>query len=74
MVKFRKSKDKDVKNDALCQWLAYFDVNTPEEELEEIIKMNAAIQKADERLKFVTQDKDFLRNYHRRQMELDNRH
>lgn len=32
--------------------------------------MNTAIQKADERLSFVTQDKDFLRNYHRRQMEL----
>ncbi|MDR2446398.1 MAG: Rpn family recombination-promoting nuclease/putative transposase [Treponema sp.] len=70
MVKFRKMKNKDRKNNALCRWLAYFDVSTPEKELEEVIGMDAAIGKANERLNFVTQDKDFLRDYYRRQMEL----
>jgi hypothetical protein len=40
------------------------------EELEEVIKMDPGISKAEERLRFVTQDKDFLRQYHIRQMEL----
>lgn len=70
MVKFRNMTTKDIKNNLLCQWLTFFDVNTPEKDLEEIIKMNTAIQKANERLAFVTQDKEFLRDYHRRQMEM----
>jgi predicted transposase/invertase (TIGR01784 family) len=69
MVKFRKMKNIDIKNNALCRWLTYFDEKTPESELMEVINMDTAIQKANERLNFVTQDKDFLRNYHRRIME-----
>ncbi|MDR3334087.1 MAG: Rpn family recombination-promoting nuclease/putative transposase [Treponema sp.] len=70
MVKFRKTENKDIKNNVLCRCLTYFDEKTPENELMEVIKMDAAIQKANERLNFVTQDKDFLRNYHMRQMEM----
>jgi predicted transposase/invertase (TIGR01784 family) len=69
MVKFRRGKNKDLKN-GLCQWLTYFDVNVRDEELREVIKMNTAIQKAEERFDFVTRDKDFLRDYHRRAMEM----
>ena len=32
--------------------------------------MDSAINKTNERLDFVTQDKDFLRNYHMREMAL----
>jgi predicted transposase/invertase (TIGR01784 family) len=32
--------------------------------------MDSAINKANERLNFVTQDKDFLRNYHLREMAM----
>jgi predicted transposase/invertase (TIGR01784 family) len=70
MVKFRKLKRKDIKNKPLERWLRYFDTSTPEEELKEIIKMDSAIRKAQERLDFVTQDKEFLRNYHLREMAL----
>jgi hypothetical protein len=38
--------------------------------LKEIIKMDSAINKAQERLDFVTQDKEFLREYHLREMAL----
>jgi predicted transposase/invertase (TIGR01784 family) len=66
-------KSIDIKNNALCRWLTYFDEKTPENELMEVINMDAAIQKANDRLNFVTQDKDFLRNYHRRIMEESDR-
>ena len=68
MVKFRKLKNKDKRNKPLERWLGFFDINTSEEELKEIIKMDSAIKKAQERLDFVTQDKEVLREYHLREM------
>ena len=70
MVKFRKLKTKDIVNHPLERWMTYFDVNTPEEVIQEVIQMDAAINKANERLNFVSQDKEFLRNYHMREMAL----
>jgi len=70
MVKFRKLKTGDVENNLLERWLTFLDVNTPEETLREVIQMDSAINKANERLNFVTQDKEFLRNYHLRQMAM----
>jgi predicted transposase/invertase (TIGR01784 family) len=69
MVKFRKLKTGDFANN-LERWLTFFDINTPEEILQEVIKMDPAINKANERLTFVTQDKEFLRNYHLREMAM----
>jgi predicted transposase/invertase (TIGR01784 family) len=69
MVKFRKLKTGDFANN-LERWLTFFDVNTPDEILREVIKMDPAINKANERLNFVTQDKEFLRNYHLREMAM----
>jgi predicted transposase/invertase (TIGR01784 family) len=70
MVKFRKLKTGDIANNLLERWLTFLDVNTPEEILQEVIKMDSAISKAYERLNFVTQDKEFLRNYHLREMAM----
>jgi predicted transposase/invertase (TIGR01784 family) len=58
------------RNRPLERRFGFFDVSTPEEELKEIIKMDSAISKAQERLDFVTQDKEVLREYHLREMAL----
>jgi predicted transposase/invertase (TIGR01784 family) len=70
MVKFRKLKTGDIANNLLERWLTFLDVNTPEKTLQEVIQMDSAISKANERLNFVTQDKEFLRNYHLREMAM----
>jgi predicted transposase/invertase (TIGR01784 family) len=70
MVKFRKLKTKDIERNLLERWMTYFDVNTPEETLKEVIQMDSAIRKTHERLNFVSQDKEFLRNYHLREMAM----
>jgi predicted transposase/invertase (TIGR01784 family) len=70
MVKFRKLKTGDIANNLLERWLTFLDVKTPEETLQEVIKMDSAISKANERLNFVTHDKEFLRNYHLREMAM----
>jgi predicted transposase/invertase (TIGR01784 family) len=46
------------------------DRHTPEEVIEEGVKMGNAINMAYEQLKFVTQDKEVLRAYHRREMAM----
>jgi len=70
MVKFRKLKTGDITSNILERWLTFLDINTPDEILKEVIKMDPAINKANERLNFVTQDKEFLRNYHLREMAM----
>jgi len=70
MVKFRKLKTGDIQHNLLERWLTFLDINTPEQTLEEVIKMDSAISKANERLNFVKQDKEFLRNYHLREMAM----
>jgi predicted transposase/invertase (TIGR01784 family) len=68
MTKFRKVKNKDIVNKPLERWLTYFDKNTKEEEIEELIKMDKAISKTQERFDFVIQDKEFLHAYDMREM------
>jgi len=48
------------------RWLAYFDQSTSEELIQDILQMDKAINKANERLAFVTRDKEFQREYTRR--------
>ena len=70
MVKFRKLKTGDIANNHLERWLTFLDKNTPEEVLKEVIGMDSAINNANEKLSFVSQDKEFLRVYHLREMAL----
>jgi predicted transposase/invertase (TIGR01784 family) len=62
--------EKDIRNDPLHRWLAYFDPASPEDLIEEVIRMDTGIQKAQERLAFVANDKEALREYHMREMAL----
>jgi predicted transposase/invertase (TIGR01784 family) len=55
-------------NKPLERWLTFLDVTTPEEVLKEELQMDGAINKAYERLNFVSQDKEVLRAYHMREM------
>jgi predicted transposase/invertase (TIGR01784 family) len=70
MVKYRKLKNRDIANKPLERWLTFLDVTTPEETLKEVIQMDSAINKAYERLNFVSQDKEVLRAYHMREMAM----
>jgi predicted transposase/invertase (TIGR01784 family) len=70
MVRFRKLKSKDLKGDSLLRWVSFLEKTTPEEVLKEIIAMDAAISMANDRLNFVSQDKEVLRLYHMREMAM----
>ena len=70
MVKFKKLKVKDVEKNPLVRWLTFLDQDTPEEILKEVIQMDTAIGVANERLEFVSKDKEFLRAYEMREMAM----
>ena len=66
MVQFRKHGRDKALHDPLCRWLAWFDKNSPPELLTEVLKMDNAIQEADERMVYITGDQDAIRAYERR--------
>jgi predicted transposase/invertase (TIGR01784 family) len=70
MVKFRKLRERDIRNDPLQRWLSYFDADSPAELVEEVIKMDRAIQKAQEKMSYICNDKEALRAYEMREMAL----
>jgi predicted transposase/invertase (TIGR01784 family) len=70
LVKFRRLREKDIRNEPLHRWLTWFDQGSPRTLVEEAIEMDGAIRKAEERLADVTRDKETLRAYQMREMAL----
>jgi predicted transposase/invertase (TIGR01784 family) len=70
MVKFRRLAERDIKNDPLHRWLTWFDRESPPKLVEEVITMDMAIQKAEEKMVCVTNDKEALHSYQMREMAL----
>jgi predicted transposase/invertase (TIGR01784 family) len=68
MIKFKRLKKKDIQGDPLQRWLAFLDEDAPPEIVEEVLKMDPAIQQAQEKLTYVSSDKEALRYYHMREM------
>jgi hypothetical protein len=69
-VKFRRLQEKDIVNNHLHRWLTFFDKSTDDKILEEIIQMDTAIQKAQERIRFVRGSEEEFRAYQMREMAL----
>jgi predicted transposase/invertase (TIGR01784 family) len=70
MVKFRRLKGKDIINNLLHRWLTFFDKNTNNKILEEVINMDTAIQKAQDKIGFVRSSEEELRVYQMREMAM----
>jgi predicted transposase/invertase (TIGR01784 family) len=70
MVKYRRLGRKDIRNEPLHRWLAWFDESSPPDLVREVVEMDSAIQEADERMVYVTGDDEAIRAYEMRQMAL----
>ncbi len=66
--KFNALPEKDIKNDSLHRWLTFFDQNISDDLLKELMDMDAAIYKANEKMAFLANDKEVLRLYNMREM------
>jgi hypothetical protein len=69
MVKFRRMREKDIRNDPF-RWLTWLDQESPVVLVEEAMRMDGAIRKAEEKMAYVASDKEALRAYQMRAMAL----
>jgi predicted transposase/invertase (TIGR01784 family) len=69
MVQYRKQW-KGKLDDPLSRWLAWLNMGKGKELAEEAVKMDAAIRAANDRMVYVTGDKEAIRAYERYQMAL----
>jgi predicted transposase/invertase (TIGR01784 family) len=70
MVKFRLAGERDLRNDPLQRWLTYFDKESSWELVEEVLGMDAAIRKAEAKVRHVSSDEEALRIYEMREKAL----
>jgi predicted transposase/invertase (TIGR01784 family) len=63
MVKFRRLKEKDILNDPLHRWLVYFDENSPQKLIEEVLSMDPAIRKVQNAIDLIQGDEASFRAY-----------
>ena len=63
MVRYRKLKDLDILNDPLSRWLVWLNRNSRPELIAEVVKMDTAIQAANEQLTYITGDEESRRAY-----------
>jgi hypothetical protein len=60
MGKFRRLGERDIRGDALHRRLTWFDKDSPQTLVEEVMKMDTAIQKVEEKMAYVSNDKEAL--------------
>ena len=70
MVRWRGLESKDILNNPLHRWLAWFDAESPPELVQEVMSMDSAIMAANEKQDFVTQEWEERDLYLRRQMAI----
>ena len=71
--KFRKLADKNYKDSAIERWLAFLEKDISEETLRELVDMEPAIKKAENKLAFLSSDEETMRIYYERERSLHER-
>jgi predicted transposase/invertase (TIGR01784 family) len=67
MVKFNRLRNRDIAQDPLHRWLTFLSKHTTSETIKEIITMDTAIEKANEKLQLILADKETFRAYQMRE-------
>jgi predicted transposase/invertase (TIGR01784 family) len=61
MPKYLRMKDKDTANNKMHRWLSFFDSDISEEKIKELVAMDAAIQQAQKKIEYITNDAETYR-------------
>ncbi|MGL4454186.1 MAG: Rpn family recombination-promoting nuclease/putative transposase [Sarcina sp.] len=73
LPKFRKKNDKNYKNSSIERWLAFLEKDIPETTLKELIELEPAIEKAENKLEYLSSDENVMRLYWERERSLHER-
>jgi len=70
MPKFLKLRNKDIINNKMHRWLAFFDNNISDKTLKELIEMDTAIGQAQKKIEYISYNEDDYRQIILREQEL----
>ena len=73
LPKFRKKKDKDYRENAIERWLMFLEKDTPEATLKELMSLDTAIEKAEQKIEYLSSDEETMRIYYERERSLHER-
>ena len=73
LPKFRRKKDKDFRENAIERWLLFLEKDTPETTLQELMSLDKAIEKAEQKIEYLSSDEDSMRIYYERERSLHER-
>ena len=73
LPKFRKKKDKEYRENAIERWLMFLEKDTPEATLKELMSLDTAIEKAEQKIKYLSSDEETMRIYYERERSLHER-
>ena len=73
LPKFRKKKDKDYRENAIERWLMFLEKDTPEATLKEFMSLDTEIEKAEQKIEYLSSDEETMRIYYERERSLHER-
>ena len=73
LPKFRKKKDKEYRENAIERWLMFLEKDTPETTLKELMSLDTAIEKAEQKIEYLSIDEETMRIYYERERSLHER-
>ena len=73
ITKFRRKEHKDYKENSIERWLAFFEKDIPETTLGELISMDSAIKKAEQKIEYLSSDENAMKIYWERERSLHER-
>lgn len=73
LPKFRKKENKNFRENAIERWLAFLEKDISEETLKELMEMEPAIEKAENKLEYLSSDESTMSVYWERERSLHER-
>jgi predicted transposase/invertase (TIGR01784 family) len=73
LPKFRNKKNKDYRENDIERWLMFLEKDISEITLKELISMDAAIGKAEQKIEYLSSDEEAMRIYYERERSLHER-
>ena len=73
LPKFRKKKDKDYRENAIERWLMFLEKDISETTLKELMSLDTAIEKAEQKIEYLSSDEETMRIYYDRERSLHER-
>lgn len=73
LPKFRNKKDKDYRENDIERWLMFLEKDISETTLKELMSLDTAIKKAEQKIEYLSSDEEAMRIYYERERSLHER-